>query len=747
MTVLYKVILVLVVLLSGLLYGIGNAVEDSPQQVVILVGTADGNLHAIGHDFKKIWTTSTGDPLIYSKFSENESLLSSQRAIPTIDGSIILSGKDGIRKTPLTAQTLTERTPLLTKNGLLLTGRKQNKILGINFGDGTVTHSLDIESPSPKKKTSSSSISTARKIPLWVGRVDYSVNGMDMESGESEFNLSYSEIFPLFEEKSGSSVSSAFPLPQEQEQQHSGQQKGIVSLTDRSGTGKPLQREGNDQNDHDNHDNNSALLTIKNVISTPDGHLLFYGDNEPLHPLPIDLSSPVVNAYTLKLEKGEKLSFHSKIAIHYSLQDLKQFHKITIPSLAGTKPKKLLSGGSASTAATAGPSNQVMSTTKTTTKPNNLLTDTETPEDSTIFIQPAGGVENSLYAIEFLKSQLNDENDDEEQSFELMLPAGETRDEVEIGEDGEGEEAASFPYSLLGGADQKTSKFTRNNKNPVLATKRFKKPFFHSSSSPLPPSAESTSAAGTNSNAVSSALEAPTNEPSAKSIQGLHKMRLGNPLDDSWLLDLVQKQPTDKENEQNIPDQRKNNNNNNNHQETTRALHEVGNLFKNKTVLTERLLIIALVMVLLFVLIAQNNESDNMVMKYFRAKEATPTVTKNVIVTQLSPTTSLELTTAPLSENQENNKIPTGFLTLGSLKVSDRVLGYGSHGTIVFHGELNGRAVAVKRMLSQFHKSIDREIASLIRSDGHPNVVRYFLKEEKNDFVYLGLQLCEMSLK
>lgn len=35
----------------------------------------------------------------------------------------------------------------------------------------------------------------------------------------------------------------------------------------------------------------------------------------------------------------------------------------------------------------------------------------------------------------------------------------------------------------------------------------------------------------------------------------------------------------------------------------------------------------------------------------------------------------------------------------------------------------------------------------LIKSDGHPNVVRYFLKEEKNDFVYLGLQLCEMTLK
>lgn len=40
-----------------------------------------------------------------------------------------------------------------------------------------------------------------------------------------------------------------------------------------------------------------------------------------------------------------------------------------------------------------------------------------------------------------------------------------------------------------------------------------------------------------------------------------------------------------------------------------------------------------------------------------------------------------------------------------------------------------------------------REISLLIRSDGHANVVRYFTKEQKSDFVYLGLQLCDMTLK
>jgi serine/threonine protein kinase len=83
----------------------------------------------------------------------------------------------------------------------------------------------------------------------------------------------------------------------------------------------------------------------------------------------------------------------------------------------------------------------------------------------------------------------------------------------------------------------------------------------------------------------------------------------------------------------------------------------------------------------------------------------------------------------------------------GVIKVyDDKILGYGGHGTVVFQGLLEGRQVAVKRMLKAYHGSADREISLLIESDGHPNVVRYFLKEVRGDFVYLALELCEMSL-
>ncbi|KAL7576060.1 hypothetical protein ACA910_000844 [Epithemia clementina (nom. ined.)] len=74
------------------------------------------------------------------------------------------------------------------------------------------------------------------------------------------------------------------------------------------------------------------------------------------------------------------------------------------------------------------------------------------------------------------------------------------------------------------------------------------------------------------------------------------------------------------------------------------------------------------------------------------------------------------------------------------------ILGYGGHGTVVYEGTLEGRKVAVKRMLRTYHASADREISLLIESDGHPNVVRYFLKEVRGDFVYLALELCDLSL-
>ncbi|KAK1216069.1 bifunctional endoribonuclease/protein kinase ire1 [Marasmius sp. AFHP31] len=85
-------------------------------------------------------------------------------------------------------------------------------------------------------------------------------------------------------------------------------------------------------------------------------------------------------------------------------------------------------------------------------------------------------------------------------------------------------------------------------------------------------------------------------------------------------------------------------------------------------------------------------------------------------------------------------------VTQPSLIVSDQILGFGSHGTVVFRGDLQGRQVAVKRLLKSFVTLASREVSILQESDDHPNVIRYYYQEAHADFLYIALELCPATL-
>ena len=86
-------------------------------------------------------------------------------------------------------------------------------------------------------------------------------------------------------------------------------------------------------------------------------------------------------------------------------------------------------------------------------------------------------------------------------------------------------------------------------------------------------------------------------------------------------------------------------------------------------------------------------------------------------------------------------------IQIGHLKVfTDTVLGFGSHGTMVYKGVFGGRDVAVKRMLLEFYEIASHEVGLLQESDDHPNVIRYFDKESAGEFLYIALELCPASL-
>lgn len=72
---------------------------------------------------------------------------------------------------------------------------------------------------------------------------------------------------------------------------------------------------------------------------------------------------------------------------------------------------------------------------------------------------------------------------------------------------------------------------------------------------------------------------------------------------------------------------------------------------------------------------------------------------------------------------------------LRAISVSEDVLGFGSHGTVVYKGTFEGRPVAVKRLLVDFFDVAETEVKLLRDSDHHPNVVRYYAKEQTDKYV------------
>ncbi|KAM0753662.1 hypothetical protein T439DRAFT_322550 [Meredithblackwellia eburnea MCA 4105] len=97
-------------------------------------------------------------------------------------------------------------------------------------------------------------------------------------------------------------------------------------------------------------------------------------------------------------------------------------------------------------------------------------------------------------------------------------------------------------------------------------------------------------------------------------------------------------------------------------------------------------------------------------------------------------------------EDASASLVSTDPQLIGGLNVSETILGYGSHGTVVLKGEFQGRAVAVKRLLKDFVTIATHEVALLQESDDHPHVIRYYCKEQRDTFLYIALELCPASL-
>ncbi|KAK5914110.1 hypothetical protein CgunFtcFv8_008573 [Champsocephalus gunnari] len=100
------------------------------------------------------------------------------------------------------------------------------------------------------------------------------------------------------------------------------------------------------------------------------------------------------------------------------------------------------------------------------------------------------------------------------------------------------------------------------------------------------------------------------------------------------------------------------------------------------------------------------------------------------------------------SPNHEDGEDDSNIVRVGNITFRPKeVLGHGAEGTIVYRGQFDNRAVAVKRILPECFSFADREVQLLRESDEHPNVIRYFCTERDRQFQYIAIELCAASLQ
>ena len=76
----------------------------------------------------------------------------------------------------------------------------------------------------------------------------------------------------------------------------------------------------------------------------------------------------------------------------------------------------------------------------------------------------------------------------------------------------------------------------------------------------------------------------------------------------------------------------------------------------------------------------------------------------------------------------------------------ENILGTGSNNTVVYKGKFGSRLIAIKRVTKSNLDTVEREIDTLMKVEGHPYILQYFAKEVDKEYFYIGTELCNWNL-
>lgn len=639
--------------------------------------------------------------------------------IPSLDGSLLVHNGQGMRKTSVTARVITENAPFISEDGVAFVGKKNTRILGIDITDGTLVTDIGGGQDSVLKlsgtrgsTTEKQSLGRNKKKPgknhsLMMGRVDYSLRAVDGASGDEKFNVTYSEMHPLVDNMQSLARSSkSLKLVDNALAQFlSG---GIFGLNH-----KKSQRNGA----------NDKTVQETSVVSTPEGYLYFADhDGNILQDIPIQLDSPAVNAYTIRVVDGEPRDA-MRLPVHYSLNDIRHLYKIRSPKRSGFGIASRPSGGDTSK------QNNSPQTIKSGSEVEMVMPD----NDNIVLVQSVGrgvGDAANLYAMEIDPiDNLPDFIPDIEVLAEsikkpiLALPSpaeGDSSKYIDIN----GEHFSGEVQSLCVPGDKAASRAPHSYLSQNLH--KLKERGISLQHQPLHPLEHNTlkicdiedvsshvpgGIFGNQSVHTSSSLVHP--DHNIKQIRGLHRLVDQSPHDDLWLPKFgllqdrngaIHKNPYAEEATWSSAPK------------VTSMVHEA---FQWTVYFISGMVffIFGICFMVLIYAVRHNKLSElktlggliavlfaatSQLLGYLGLPVPVPVTDKN---TKSDGNEAVEV---------EIDEFGRHIFKVGALSVYDTVLGYGSHGTVVFYGKLNGRPVAVKRMLSQLHRSADRYVCRSI---------------------------------
>ena len=704
--------------------------EYMNSKVAFLVGTVDGYIYAMNSENQELWKTPLlpGGSLVRSHQIDNSNRKTVAKetnsklgeeglewessdsessrpysVIPTMDGSIVVHSPHGMRKTTVKAQALAEKTPYSSKNGLIFTGHKNSRLLRLDLKNGRIIHDTGAGDGEPLSSSTRRRTSNHAAEPidhLWIGRVDYTLQAYDDITGLVQFNLTYSELQPLNSSQVlVSKLSSVTGMGLSQATERADIDINYFGLA--SGSVRDSYAADRDAGP-------IGRPPALPVVSTVGGDF-YIADDAGQFGHSISLGSPAVFAFSVEQRLG-------KNGESTEVRPLKVLH---LPGNAEPHDEE--------------------------------INDPVAAEANSVVVR--SHEEGGLYALEMPSAA----------SIQTLVEdlLGKQRVPVNRWLSTPGGDA-TFGHSNLTPDLSKalvTGKMGRNTdvqvgKNAVAtaAKKTYSKL----------PATDACSGAETAVSLLSYGHDnqAVTVPCMAAALIGKHQLVDANMLElplpllvESGLSefdDFLNKAQTVAYSSAMVPT----------------ALDDVGRLLFY-------IIFAAFTAVILFVLmqrvglplpaglLSKMDLARSAVVRLLVSNPINDAGARSSAIEAVKATDSIASDgdhSTPLSaftvEKSTNSDVEISVdangrevQQIGSIQIySKDILGYGSHGTIVMRGSLNGRPVAVKRMLVQLTGTAEREISLLIRSDGHANVVRYFLREQKGEFVYLALQLCNMSL-